>query len=358
MRVVFRADSSREIGSGHIVRDITLAEVLRGRGAEVIFVCRAHDGALLELLSKRQFRVLALPLRLPEAQNHGRYENWLGAPQWQDARDTIDALVASGLNRCDWMVVDHYGIDQTWETILGPVAERIMVIDDLADRQHHCDLLLDQNLVTGFQDRYRGLVAKDAEQLLGPQYALLHPQYAALRQAKVQRAGPTNILAYFGASDLYNLTAMTIHSFAALPGGELTLSVVVGNTNPHEAEILELAGKDSRVRVYAALPSLAELLARADICVGAGGATTWERLCLQIPSLVYALADNQIAVSEHLDQLGATKFIGHARNASVIALSKTLLQVLSKTWTPQWRGVEVDGLGASRVAARMLQNQP
>ena len=89
MRVVFRVDSSREIGSGHVVRDMTLAETLRDGGVEVIFVCRAHDGALLELLSQRQFPVLALPLRLPEAQYNGPYEHWLGAAQQQDARDTI-----------------------------------------------------------------------------------------------------------------------------------------------------------------------------------------------------------------------------------------------------------------------------
>ncbi|MEO9298589.1 UDP-2,4-diacetamido-2,4,6-trideoxy-beta-L-altropyranose hydrolase [Devosia alba] len=358
MRVVFRADSSREIGSGHIVRDMTLAEVLRGGGAQVIFVCRAHDGALLELLAQRQFTVLALPLRLREARYDGPYGHWLGAPQQQDARDTIDALVASSLPHCDWMVVDHYGIDRTWETILEPVAERIMVIDDLADRKHHCNLLLDQNLVAGFRDRYRGLVARDTVQLLGPQYAVLHPQYAALRLAKMQHTRLKNVLAYFGASDPYNLTGMTIRSFAALPDRELTLSVVVGNINPYEAEILELAGNDSRIRVYPPLPSLAELLAQADICVGAGGATTWERLCLQVPSLVYALADNQVAVSEHLDQLGAIRFMGHARNASVTDLSDALLQALSRDWTPQWEGVEVDGLGAPRVATRMLQNHP
>ena len=160
--------------------------------AAITFLCRRQPGNLSGLL-EQEFPVLNLP-ELPLAATHtpdgkplqGRelYAAWLGCTQEQDAADCLQAIAQAGLRSTSWLVVDHYGLDATWETRLlaglaGDAAPRLLVIDDLADRPHQADLLLDQNVFgPDTEARYTVLVPAHCRQLLGPHYALLGPEYA------------------------------------------------------------------------------------------------------------------------------------------------------------------------------------
>lgn len=180
MQIVFRVDSATQIGSGHLMRCLTLATALREKGATCAFVCRSHPNNLIALLRQKGFTVYELPQG-----TEPRSSDDLGVPLEVDAQQTQTLL--EKLGQVDWLVVDHYGIDANWERFLRPWVKRIFVIDDLADRPHDCDVLLDQNY-THRQDRYDGLVPAHCSLLLGPQYALLRSEFIAARE-KLEKEG-------------------------------------------------------------------------------------------------------------------------------------------------------------------------
>ena len=189
-RIIFRCDASLSIGSGHVIRCRTLARELRRQGAEVLFLCRRQAGDRIGLL-EQELPVLVLPEQ-PLARCEGLagrelYGAWLGCSQTHDADDCLTALASAGVGSADWLVVDHYGLDASWEAqLLDALAadkgtSLLLAIDDLADRPHRADLLLDQNFSGAVSDqRYQGLVPSHCRQLLTPHYALLGPEYAQL----------------------------------------------------------------------------------------------------------------------------------------------------------------------------------
>jgi UDP-2,4-diacetamido-2,4,6-trideoxy-beta-L-altropyranose hydrolase len=340
------------------MRCLTLAEGLRSRGARVAFVSREHDGHLLSLIAERGFAIHALPAPaegwLPaDRLAHGA---WLGAGIDEDAAQTLAAL-----NRADeeleWLIVDHYGIDARWERPLRLVARRIMVIDDLADRTHDCDLLLDQNLVADFETRYAGLLPQECTLLLGPTYALLQPAYAELRERALVREGPVRrILVFFGGIDPFGLTEKSVRAFTNLERADVRLDVVIGRDHASAAAIERLAASRPNIVLHSGLPTLAPLMAQADLAIGAGGATSWERLCLQVPTILITVADNQAATAQELHRRGLAEWLGRGDQVDEAMLQNALSQRLADRAGSgrRRRASLVDGLGESRVWTAMM----
>lgn len=190
MNVVFRTDASVEIGTGHVMRCLTLADALRAGGAKCRFICREHPGNLLEQIRLRGYPVEGLPVDVDEIAFVGladvtesNHSKWLGSDWSTDAAQT---KVVAGETAVDWLIIDHYAIDLRWEQVLRSSCGHLMVIDDLADRPHDCDLLVDQNLGRNVSD-YCRLVPDDCIVLAGPRYALLRPEFAALRGYSLDR---------------------------------------------------------------------------------------------------------------------------------------------------------------------------
>lgn len=210
MRVVFRTDASLQIGTGHVMRCLTLADALRKQGAECQFVCRAHEGHLLDHIRFCNYEVHALPNSSSyiASESDPVHASWLGVDWLTDAQQTCHFL---GYKEFDWLILDHYALDHRWEATLRPYFKHIMVIDDCADRQHICDLLLDQNYGSS-AERYADLVPTDCTQLHGPKFALLKPIYAQLRAEQDIRSGLIErVLVYFGGgADPMDLTGMAL----------------------------------------------------------------------------------------------------------------------------------------------------
>ena len=166
--VAIRVDSSSQIGSGHVMRCLTLSDNLRERGADVVFVCREHVGHLCGFIEEKGYRVqrLPAPVDVCTGLDWNRHASWLGVSREQDADETLEVLRGGG--PYDWLIVDHYALDQKWEQCLRPMTRWLMVIDDLADRSHDCDLLLDQNYYPDQDRRYESRVPNGCEKLLGP----------------------------------------------------------------------------------------------------------------------------------------------------------------------------------------------
>jgi UDP-2,4-diacetamido-2,4,6-trideoxy-beta-L-altropyranose hydrolase len=350
MRVAFRADASTGLGSGHVMRSLTLAEALVRGGASVRFVSRENDGNLCDLVAARGIPVERLPVRQGEARLD---DSWLGGSWEVDARQTKAALAAG----VDWLVVDHYGIDERWERALRDVTQRIMVIDDLADRPHDCDLLLDQNLATDAVERYAGKVPVEALLLLGPRYALLQPDYAQLRDRAAGRSGPVRrILVSFGGGDVMNLTGRCVRAFLSLNRRDVTLDVVIAGHDGQVEAVRRAAAGHANVHVHERLPTLAPLMAAADLAVGGGGSSAWERLCLGLPTIVVTLADNQRAVARELHQQGVVTWLGHHAEVDEPAIAAALTMAMERGSNEDWsrRAMAlVDGQGTQRVCAAM-----
>lgn len=296
--IVFRVDSSALIGAGHLMRCLTLAEELRGDCQEIIFICCELPGNMTEQVKTRGFQIFGLPLG-PDID------------QWQiDARLTKDILVQHNLEP-DWLVVDHYGLDKRWESALRTMVKRIMCIDDLADREHDCDLMLDQNYHKNMKFRYKGLVPENSRQLLGPQYALLRREFKAVRQTLRERDGSVKrILVFYGGSDPTKETTKALEAIKIVNRPDIAVDVVVGVSNPKREQLKEICSRMINTSFYCQVENMAELMAKADLALGAGGTATWERCYLGLPTIVTVVAENQRETVEDLAEVGVVWSLG------------------------------------------------
>lgn len=303
MLMVFRTDASLEIGSGHVMRCLTLADALKAQGATCIFICRAHPGHLLDLVRERGYEAKALPALGQQAKGTGP----------SDAQQTMAVLANQ---KADWLVVDHYGLDWSWEIELKPHYKKLLVIDDLADRPHDCDVLLDQNLRHGAAARYRGLVPATCRLLLGPAHVLLAPAFdAALPRARVGELG--SVLVYFGGNDRCNQAGRAVAALAHFPN--IKVNVVLGNAHPFRDEVMAQARVHQQMRVRDTCSDMAGAMCQADFGLGTCGMAAWERCAVGLPSLVTVSADNQREDALALAALGAVQHLGDAAEVSVDA---------------------------------------
>ena len=351
-RILIRCDASLSIGSGHVIRCRTLARQLRRQSGDLI--------GLLE----QEFEVLPLP-ELPLLNCEGLagrdlYQAWLGCSQAQDAADCLQALGLFDISNVAWLVVDHYGLDASWEDLFleglpGEAPPKLLVIDDLADRPHQADLLLDQNFFGEATDhRYQGLVPTHCRQLLGPHFALLGQEYTQFYPMVPERMELQRVLVFFGGVDSDNLTGRTLEALMDPALAHLTVDVVLGRESPHQQAVADLVAQRQCTTLHAPLPSLAGLIARADLAIGAGGSTTWERACLRLPSLVVAIAANQIPFAEALHQAGHLQLLGESSTVSPEQIRSALLARIADPVPKDAGGDLTDGFGASRLAIALL----
>ena len=324
MQVVVRADSSSQIGTGHIVRCQTLARALRARGAQVTFVCEALEGNLNDMLVRDGFAVEA----------------------------SIDSVP-----RCDWLIVDHYGLDHEFERAQRVRAARILVIDDLADRWHDCDLLLDQNLYLDMERRCSGRIPEGATLLIGPRYALLREEFALAAGQASRRTALSRILVSFGGSDPTDESSKTLRALALLRLPEVRIDVLIGAANPRTAALEELAREVPGCNLFGATSQIARLMLDSDLMIGAGGSTTWERCCLALPALVIAVAENQVPIAAAVADRRYHRFLGSYEEISVEFLSRAIRDA-ARDFDDLAHGAAggrdlVDGRGTQRVVEAM-----
>lgn len=358
MNLVFRTDASLDIGTGHVMRCLTLAGALREQGATCRFICRALPGNLIVRVREAGFAVTALPPGEPDEPGERETEPlpahaaWLGASWRKDAEDTRIALQSL---QPDWLVVDHYALDRAWEREVRPLCRHLMVMDDLADRPHDCDLLLDQTL-----DReaaaYSGLVPQDSRVLAGTRYALLRPEFAALREYSLRRRGPgelRSILVAMGGVDKLNATARVLEALrrCKLPT-DCRVIVLMGGQAPWLDDVrMKAASLPWPCEVKVEASNVAELVAASDLAVGAAGGSAWERCALGVPALLVVTAENQCGVARALERVGAARLLGGVESMDA-ALPDALAGLAGEALSAMSRKAAAicDGRGAEKVA--------
>lgn len=310
MNIVIRADASIDIGSGHVMRCLTLADDLKNKGGIVNFVCRDFPGQLSKLIKSRGYKTILLPEPVQDyisKIDDPTHADWLNVAWDVDARETIQAIAEDVI---DLVIVDHYGIDFRWHKKLRSSAKSIMVIDDLADRRLDCDFLLDQTLGRN-TDTYKLLVNKKTHLLLGTEYALLRQEFAQLRDKAIEKRKSFNfikrIMISIGGMDSEDVTGRVLESLALFNWiSKPTIDVVMGGQSPNLNKIIEQSEKHPlSVNVHVDVDNMAEFMLAADIGIGSAGSTSWERCTLALPSLVIVLADNQKVIASMLEKAGA-----------------------------------------------------
>lgn len=340
MKVVFRTDASRQIGIGHVMRCLTLADALATRGTDCQFICLAHEGNLIEFIRGKGYVTHVLPVAHETSSGSPvpgpmastpdlAHSHWLGATQAQDAEACAPILAAQ---RHDWLIVDHYALDARWERALAPYYCKLMVIDDIADRPHACDLLLDQTFGRDAAD-YHPLVPADCHLLCGSQYALLRPEFAALRPYSLQRrARPAlrELLITMGGVDKDNATGQVLQALRTCPlPADCRITVVMGATAPWLDEVHKQAqDMPWPTRVLVGVSDMAQLMADSDLAIGAAGATSWERCCLGLPTIMLVLAENQLKIAQGLERSGGAKLIKLGQSATT-QLSELLFPLIN-----------------------------
>ncbi len=358
MKVVIRADSSLKIGTGHIMRCLTLADALKQKGVEIQFICRELPGNIIHIIKSKGYHVSSLSYFEDEKDKLVSQSSWLGTSWQQDAKQTQQII--SQQKKPDWLVVDHYALDVDWENQQKDIVGKVLVIDDLADRKHNCDMLLDQNFYVNREVRYAGLVPVMCQQLLGPEYALLRKEFVEARQQlKSFKNSLKKIFVFFGGVDLTNMTAKVIQAFIEMDlDNNIKVDVVIGGSNPHREKIELLIDSLENVTLHVQVENMAQMMAQADLCVGSGGTVTWERCCLALPTIAWSVADNQKELLTDCSEVGLVYAPdGDQPTINDIAIHlQAMLQNSSLRKLMARKGSEtVDGKGAARVAKKMLQ---
>ena len=352
--MLIRADASVAIGSGHIARCVTLAEVLRKNGAEVVFACRQLPGHLLQRLQEQRFVAHALPGAYLDEQGDEQGADIEALLPWQTDIDALAAVLKEDV-RFDWLIVDHYGLDARWETAARRFADHLMAIDDLANRPHAVDLLLDQNYSAQALDQaYSPWVGAACRTLLGPRFALLREPFHCTPieiQPQVKR-----VVVNFGGFD----AARQVHAaMLALEGFDaLEIDFVAGLHNPDWEAMRALTARRPDWRLHTLVSDFFSLLRQADLFIGAGGGTTWERAALGLPTICVSVANNQQLNAQLMAQAGGHLYLGPHEQLerkrlidaiAVMCANRELRQSFASR-SCKW----VDGLGARRVATALM----
>lgn len=296
MNIAIRVDSSIKIGTGHVMRCLTLAKQLTKKHHSVEFICRKAIGSVEGLIEEKGFIVNLLP-EITKDLWEWTSDNW--------KEDFFQSSIYLDLRNIDLIIVDHYSIDYKWERAIRGIIPKLMVIDDLANRKHECDILLDHNFYKDMNTRYQNLVGEKTRLLLGPNFALLREEFFM----KYSQTNHKQILISFGGSDPTNETLKILNIVKILPEN-YRFKIILGTSNPNKQEIVEIVEKHSNFRLLINIDNMAEEINNSLFVIGAGGISALERVILNKPSLVISVADNQVEIIKNFAEKGVIKYIG------------------------------------------------
>lgn len=365
--IIIRVDGNNSIGSGHIVRNITLANQLKKIGYNIIFVSRNITKKLIQTINKNNHNFIKLEKNDPQILKiENEYDKWLGCSQIHDADDFLEKII--NIENIHLIIVDHYGINEIWEKKVKHIAP-ILVIDDLNNRIHDCSYLLDTTYGKK-NDCYKNLVPKKCILMLGSKYALLRDEFNKLRQnainERIQRINTKNhvknINISMGGVDAQNVTLKIIKSLNHIKDINFKVTIILGG----EYKFLDLLHNEIKnsnfdVEIFQNIDNVAQKFANADICIGASGSTTWERACLGVPTINIVTANNQLEIAKILSAQNYIIDAGFEKNICPknfgLNVVKPLLINNSKILNLSQKFAKIcDGRGTKRVLNTIFPN--
>ena len=342
LRAVIRTDASPTVGGGHAMRCTSLALALAAQDWTGLFVCSRSTPETCPQIGRIGWPVVILP---------------------DEALYDPTALADAAERSADLLVTDSYAIDARYEAACRDWAGAILAIDDLANRPHDADYLLDQNLGRR-QGDYRDKLPSHCRVFTGSSYALLRPSFPAARNVALARRQENTkverILVNFGLGDSNNATSLTLEALQALRPA-CRIDVVLGQAAPWRRDVERQVSDLPAAHLMIDVADMADLMANADLAIGAPGSSALERACLGLPSLLLIIADNQIETAEELVNQGAARLCGRQGSASAADIRATLKDVIDDS--PARRQMAsaaaalCDGRGAERLADALTQDR-
>ena len=338
-KIIFiRVDSSTKIGYGHLIRCLALADTLK-KSFKINFICTNLNGNLISQICKKNFEVFRFNTKSQRINVK------------KDAEKTI-SIIKKYRNKKSLLILDSYILSQEWENRVRPYVKRLIVIDDLMDRKHSCDLIIDQNLHTQMNSLYTKSVPKNCIKLLGPDYAILRNQFIAQRKyAKIRSLPIKNILVSFGGTDNENHTLHALTSLKKL-NSDVNVNVVTGTANIGKKIIKNFCKKNFNYNYFEQVENMAKLMQVADLCIGSSGTTTWERCCVGLPAIAIVASNDQKDIASAVSKNKCIINLGKIKksdNVNYVRLMKNLknneLQNMSRNCMKL-----VDGKGAARIS--------
>ena len=333
-----RVDASPEIGIGHIMRCLTLAQELKNNFDKIIFLTRKDSGDFTETIMKNEFEVIFIPTN--------------------NDSDIIKNLITTYSENKNFLLIDHYDVDSNFESSLKNIFEKIFVIDDLANRKHDCDLLIDQNYYRDLNHRYKKLIQNDTITLLGSKYAIIRPEFRNINKKTIKKNSQIKkILVSFGGSDPTNECKKALDALCSIENNQFEIVAIVGIYNNKFERLKKLYEKYSNIKIYRHVNDLSQLMLNSDLFIGAGGTTTWERFYMGLPSIVTIISDDQKESIEFLSDMGHVINLGLAKNVTM----KTYIQTLQKPNSDLIYNMSlnnqklVDGNGSNRIKRQIIE---
>ena len=339
-----RADANRDIGAGHIMRCLSVAEVLRNMGEEVLFL--VADEASGKLLAERgqAYRIL-----------HSSYREL--------ERELPVLIPLLQTERPEFFLLDSYFVTKEY---LRQVREQVKIayLDDCGMLPCPVDILINYNIY-GDQIDYRGMFAgdgcaKDMLLLLGPSYAPLRPEFTG--GSYVVRDRVENVLVTTGGSDQYNLAGRFLrHALADEEAGKLHYHVVSGAFNPHFSELTQMSENYDNIHIRQNVKNMAELMQDCDLAISAGGSTLYELCAIGVPFLCFSFVANQEQIVQTFKKQGITCYGGNYEEAKESLFQELTENLVRLVGDPKSRLAQserqrrlVDARGAFRLAGKLL----
>jgi UDP-2,4-diacetamido-2,4,6-trideoxy-beta-L-altropyranose hydrolase len=347
--LIIRADASVQIGMGHVMRCIALAQVWQDQGGDVTFLSYCDSEALRQRIIDEGFDLI--PIEKPHPDPH----------DLSYTLDVFEQLKTQNSELRTWVVIDGYHFTPHYHEAIRENGYRLLVIDDMAHLDHyHADILLNQNI---HASSLHYSCDRDTVKLLGCEYVLLRKEflkYKGWRREIPEKA--KKILVTMGGADPDNVTLKVIRALNSLNDPYLEVKIVAGPANPNINNLeRELYLLPFTFHLLANVSNMPELMAWADVAISAGGSTCWEIAFMGLPSLIITLADNQDGIAEGLGEAGAGIDLGWHENISIKQCTKALKEILqdkNKMSRLSEQGQKlVNGKGSQKVIKAMLAGQ-
>ena len=339
-------DASTEIGSGHILRCLTLSRELKNKFSKIIFLTSNNSKPILENIKPISIEIM----HISSLKN-------LKSANYDDLSETIKKIVLNYSEDNNFLLIDHYDVDFNLESILKHLFSKIFVIDDLANRKHQCDLLIDYGYYNDFENRYNKFVSKNTKKLLGPKYMIIRPEFREkskkIFQEKIELK---KILITFGSVDDTNECEKVLDALCSLTKNQFEIFVIAGSYNQNFLHLVQKFKKYNYIKIIQHVNDIEELMSNCDLCFGAGGTTNLERFCIGLPSIVTIVADNQEEGVNFLSDLGHVINMGLAKNVSAHNYAETIQNLDTKLLydMSQKNQKLVDGLGSKRIQNEIM----
>ena len=344
-----RVDAGKEIGDGHFMRCLTLVKSFKKEIHKIYFISNQLSNHQTKILKKYNFKFFKIN-GYTKIHNKKIKKKLID----EDIRNSIK-IIRNYKNHQNWLLIDHYGIDHTWEKSFRRDVDKIIVIDDLADRKHDCDILIDQNYFIGNKNRYKSLVPSFCNQLIGSKYSIIRTEFSKSRNKLKQKNKMERIMVSFGGSDPNNETKKVLLALNSLKMN-LNVDVIVGKNNPNKKEIKKICLKNSNFHYYEQIKDMAKFMKKADFSIGGGGSMIWERCYMGLPSIVTILDDNQREITKEMDRLGCLVSIGDYKKVSIKDYQSEIIKMnieKIKRMSKQCMTI-VDGNGIKRICSEIF----